>query len=239
MDNRAHPRRPAVLSVTYGSPHALRADYAHNISRGGLFLETDAALAPGDTVELQLSLAGAGGAITLTATVRWVGTLGEPPVRGVGVEFQRDDAALGARIDRLVARLDEAPNAPVRLLVVDPNTHATQLFSDGLRSEARRIFGDTHPLSVVVAHTAEAALEALRTELFDLAIIELRTTPPEAESLIAQVRRRLEPGLPIVAVARPDTGEERAQALAAGADSFLPKPVQLRTLVNSIRLYLA
>lgn len=238
MDKRAHPRRSAVLAVTYGDAEALRADYAHNISRGGLFLATDATLKPGDTVELRLALAGAGGTIHVPAEVRWVGALGEPAVAGVGVEFDRADQALAARIDRLVDRVERAPDAPVRVLLVEPNSHAAQLFGDGLRSEARRLFGDGHPLSVVVAADGAAALEALRTDLFDLAVIELRTPEIDGEALTDKVRHEVDPGLPIIMTARAEAGDERQVALRAGADAFLPKPVQLRTLVNSIRLLL-
>ena len=38
-----------------------------------------------------------------------------------------------ARIDRLVDRLEQAPDAPVRVLLVEPNGHAAQLFSDEMR----------------------------------------------------------------------------------------------------------
>jgi uncharacterized protein (TIGR02266 family) len=237
MNQRAHPRNPAILSVAYGDANALRTDYAQNISRGGLFLATAAELVIGDHVALRLSVAGHGGVLTIPAEVRWIGTAGEPAVPGVGVSFDRSDAVLGARIDRLIERLETPPDAPVRVLLVEPNPHAARLFSDGLRAEARRHFGDGHPISVVEVHDGRAALEALRETLFDLAIVELRTPEIDGETLIERVRAELDPGLPIIAVATPD-GHRREVALRAGADAFLAKPVQLRTLANSIRLLL-
>lgn len=237
MNKRAYPRSSAVLAVAYGDAAALQTDYAQNISRGGLFLATAAQLSIGDVVELRLSVAGHGGSFTVPAEVRWVGTAGEPAVPGVGVAFDRSDASIGARIDRLVDRLETPPGVPMRVLLVEPNTHSARLFSDGLRAEARRLFGNEHPITVVEVGDGEAALEALREELFDLAIIELRTPEISGRALIERIRAELDPGLPVIAISVPQT-DDHALAINSGADAFLAKPVQLRTLTNSIRLLL-
>lgn len=72
-----------------------------NLSRGGLFVETDCSLAPADEVDLQFSLPEAAAEIEPSAQVIWRrDTNGEP--RGMGMRFLAVDGATVRRLEDFV-----------------------------------------------------------------------------------------------------------------------------------------
>ncbi len=239
---RQHERHAAVVRVSYQSAGAMRADYVQNISRGGLFVATDEPFTIGDTLELHLAAPGARDPIAVPVEVRWVGARGEPPVHGIGVRFDLTDPVIRARIEGMVNAVHEPVAADVsdgrlRVLLVDPNRHAAKMFAEGLEAMARRTFDLAEFFDIAIAHDGVTALELLRDRPFSLVIVELQTPEIDGIELIRRARTEVSQSLPVFAISRPFPGD-RHEALAAGADAFVHKPIQLRALFNTVNVML-
>ena len=107
-DNRRRsPRLHHEVTVAYRSAGRFLTDWATDISRGGLFINTRNPLALGTVVKLIIQLPGAEFPIDLSGRVTRVVDLDErgstPP--GMAVEFLDLDAERRARLEELVERL--------------------------------------------------------------------------------------------------------------------------------------
>lgn len=70
---RVQPMYTAVTACPCGRDHADRLQgHVYDISRGGVRIELDEALSPGETVALQLDLPGAPSVVAASASVVWV-----------------------------------------------------------------------------------------------------------------------------------------------------------------------
>jgi uncharacterized protein (TIGR02266 family) len=247
MERRNHVRTPAILRITYESAGVLKTDYAENISRGGLFVSTDEPMALGARVQLELSCVGTSIRIPVVGTVRWSGMRSpgddQPPVMGVGIELtELDDPVRRAHLEALVDAAFE-PAGPVdprdhlRVLVVDPNAFARELFRNGLLAMAKELLDVDDYVQVHEAESGLEAMELCRGVRFDLFIIELRTPELDGTEVIRRVRRQFSQVTPVFAMSRPYAGA-KADAISAGADVYLPKPVQLKPLFNTLKMLL-
>lgn len=247
QDRRVHPRTPVRLRIAYDSAGVLKSDYVENISRGGLFIATEERFEVGQRFPLELYCVSTRTSIPLQATVRWAGTQSPgpdlPPILGIGVEFDEvKDATHRARLESLIdAAFEPAPRIDPRerlkILLVDPNHFARDLFRNGLLAMAREVFEVDGYVDVVEAEDGLEALELCRGAPFDLFIIELRTPEVDGAEIIRRVRRQVSQAVPIFAMSRPYPGD-KADALSAGADVFVQKPVQLKPLFNTLKVLL-
>ncbi len=242
QSRRQDERFPAVVKVTYESAGAMRAEYTGNISRGGLFIVTDAEFEIGQQLELHLACAGARNIIAVPGEVRWIGEKGSPPRLGVGVKFLLDDPVVKARIDTLVSAVfDPLPPSVtgerLNVLLVDPNRHACKMFAEGLQAMAARRFDIQDYFVITDTHCGETALNYLATSRIALVIVELRTPDIDGLELIRRIRTEVSQSLPVCAMSRPFPGA-RQQAIASGADMYLEKPVKLRALFNTVSMML-
>lgn len=94
LSKRASPRIPAKLEVFYGQDEKLSgyaASYSVNMSVGGLFLETDNPLTPGEKLNLRFSLPGNNHPISCQGRVAWATAPGSSDKSshpaGMGIEF--------------------------------------------------------------------------------------------------------------------------------------------------------
>src|SRR5581483_8777925 len=102
MSDREHERVPYAVQVEFRTASSFLVAYSVNLSRGGMFLETDAEVPTGALLNLELLVPGTG-SISLLGMVAWRrGPESEGPV-GVGIEFQDVAPQLGSAIDTLVA----------------------------------------------------------------------------------------------------------------------------------------
>jgi uncharacterized protein (TIGR02266 family) len=102
------------LLVAYRSMDGFITDWAVNISRGGIFINTRNPLAVGTTVRLIISLPDTAFPFDLTGRVTRVAEFNNPSnqVPGMGIEFIDVDDDKRARIERFVERLrKELPEA--------------------------------------------------------------------------------------------------------------------------------
>jgi len=91
-ERRDDLRVPTVLKVSYASPKEFVENYLHNLSLGGLFIETDDPLSVGEKTDLKIFLPDKEKELEVTGEVVWVRT--EPEVTpegtqpaGMGIRF--------------------------------------------------------------------------------------------------------------------------------------------------------
>ena len=95
------------LLVAYRSVDGFITDWAVNISRGGMFINTRNPLAVGTTVRLIISLPDTAFPFDLNGRVTRIAEFDNPSnqVPGMGIEFVNVDDEKRARIERFVERL--------------------------------------------------------------------------------------------------------------------------------------
>jgi type IV pilus assembly protein PilZ len=103
------------LLVAYRTVDGFITDFAVNISRGGIFINTRKPLSVGTTVKLIISLPDTPFPFDLTGRVMRVNEFDNPSnqVPGMGIEFVDMDDDKRARIERFVERLRKELPDPV------------------------------------------------------------------------------------------------------------------------------
>ncbi len=82
------------------------------------------------------------------------------------------------------------------------------------------------------------AMEVLDEAPVDLVLLDRAMPDPDGIGVLAKVRSRREPGPPIIMLTSRDEADRLAEALDAGADDYVVKPVDRRELVARVRLAL-
>lgn len=151
---------------------------------------------------------------------------------GIALEPQARGACFVARFRLPVVAAPEHQDAsPVRslrgrqLLVVDDNTLIRELFSSYLQELGARC---------EVAPDGPVALQLAAMRAYDAIILDLALPGMNGTEVACLLRARAGNRVRIIGVSAHASADDRAQALAAGMDSFLTKPVDLRTLVDEI-----
>ncbi|MBL4635868.1 MAG: TIGR02266 family protein [Kofleriaceae bacterium] len=236
-DNKRKPgadRRPVTLVVDYDGADEMYRDYTENLSTGGVFVHTDRTMEPGDRVELLLSFPRLLAPLCIAGVVRWVRPVGDSD-NGVGIEFVDfgDDAR--RELEEILEHVQERdPNyveASLRLLLCEDNSHISKLIQEGL---APVRFAGT-PLDIITVNNGRDALRLVLEEEFDIVVMDANLPMMDGITVISRLRkeRRLQ-SLPIIVVSA--GGQEIEQeAIAAGADFFLAKPMRLRQIVDTMR----
>jgi len=233
-DQRKHPRLPVRLFVEYENAADFVGDFTANLSSGGTFIHTTRVFERDTQIQLVLSFPGLLQPIALEGIVRWSRGGRQP---GIGLEFLPGPAR--AQLDELVERIQRGdPRAiarVIRVLVVEDNPHISELICTGLVASGRRTFGDTVAFHPETAEDGAAALELLRVNPFDVAIIDLSLPVLDGAQVIDHARGELGlVDLPIIAMSA-EGDPARTSALRAGANRFLDKPMRLRELIESMR----
>lgn len=117
QSERQSDRLQHELLVAYRTVDGFITDWAVNISRGGLFINTRKPLTVGTTVKLIVSLPDAAFPFDITGRVARVHPMDAEPhqVPGMGIEFTDVDEEKKKRIEAFVHRLREAlPDAGSR-----------------------------------------------------------------------------------------------------------------------------
>jgi uncharacterized protein (TIGR02266 family) len=208
MSDREHLRMPYAVQVEFRTASSFLIAYSVNLSRGGMFLETEQDVPQGSAIGLAVDVPGVG-PIDLTGVVAWrrpPDSMEGPP--GLGIELQDVAPALGSVIDELVSRFH---GIQILLLSGDRQDRTTL---------ARLIKSIVTTAEVVQAADAEVARTMLAPEI-DLLVVDLDF---ETEAAVEAMRaaRLLSPRIPIVAItANPKL---RDQARAEGADETAANP---------------
>jgi type IV pilus assembly protein PilZ len=102
---REHPRAPVQLKIVYQRMNAFIADYARNVSRGGVFVETEYPFNPGTVFDFHVSLPSRAETLRLRGVVKWVQRAKTAGMLGMGIEFLWEDGVERAGFDALVEEL--------------------------------------------------------------------------------------------------------------------------------------
>lgn len=207
MSEREHERLPYCVQVQFRTASSFLVAYSVNLSRGGLFLETDQDIPTGAITEVAIQVGAE--AISLVGMVAW--RRGEdspdgPP--GLGIEFQDVAPQLGGLIDRLVSTFHG-----VHILVLSGDRQDRTTLARSIKS----IIATAEIMQAADASVAAA----LMTSEVDLAVVDCDF---DAEGGLATIRaaKELTPPVPIVAITA--SAKLREMARLAGADELSGNP---------------
>jgi uncharacterized protein (TIGR02266 family) len=197
---------PYAVQVEFRTASSFLVAYSVNLSRGGLFLETDADIPTGALMTLDFSVPGSG-TTSLNGVVAWrrAATDTEGP-GGLGIEFQDVAPQLGALIDKLVSSF----RGVQMLLLSSDRQDRTTL--------ARNIKSIISTAEITQAADSNVASSVISSEI-DVAILDLDHDLEGATTMIKKAKAQ-NPPVPTIAL----TSKYRDQAVAAGADEVLANP---------------
>jgi len=200
---------PYVVQVEFRTPSSFLVAYSVNLSRGGLFVETEADVPVGAGLTLELAIPNAG-TIELDGIVAWrrVAEVGADGPPGLGVEFQDVAPQLGALIDKLVTGF-----RGVQILLLSGDRQDRT-------SLARNIKSIISTAEITQAANAQVAATVLTGEV-DVAIVDIDF---DAEGGLATLRAAKQQQPPVPTIALTSNQMYREQVIAAGTDELLSNP---------------
>jgi uncharacterized protein (TIGR02266 family) len=199
---------PYTVQVEFRTASSFLVAYSINLSRGGLFLETDADVPTGALMTIELAVPNAG-TTSINGVVAWRRALEEaagPP--GIGVEFQDIAPQLGALIDRLVTSF-----RGVQILLMSGDRQDRTTLARNIKS----IFSTAEITQAADSNIAGSVL----TSEVDVAIVDVDF---DLEGGLKTIRaaKALDPPVPTIAIT--SNTSYREQAVAAGTDELLQNP---------------
>jgi uncharacterized protein (TIGR02266 family) len=242
-ERRRHPRIEAVLKVKYQMGEDLLDDYLENLGHGGFLLRTDLPFAKGQRLGFSLSFPELLEPLELSGIVRWRRERREDEsASALGIELVFDDTSRHAAWSNLIDRLKAAnetrlsrERAPFRVLLVEDNDFVREMFEYAIsRFHAEHGHGALLELKSISSATEASSL--LESESFDLAIIDHFLPGISGCELVKRIRQRPRQKRVPVLVVSVGGQDVRQEALAAGADMYLEKPVLRRSLIQTIGL---
>jgi uncharacterized protein (TIGR02266 family) len=208
MSEREHQRIPYAVEVEFRTASSFLVAYSVNLSRGGLFLETEHDLQIGNEVTLRLAVPG-WGPVGLTGIVAWRrGRESSDGPPGLGVEFIDLGDEIGSIIDRLIASYEG-----INVLLLAPDRQD--------RTSLTRVIRSILSTADVVSAGDARVAETLLTGDIDLAVIDVDADPDGALSALRHAKA-VSPPIPAIALA--STKKLREHARAAGADEVASNP---------------
>ena len=202
MPGREFQRIPYVVQVEFRTASSFLVAYTVNLSRGGLFVETETPVQIGSEIPLQLAVPGHG-PIHLTGRVAWRRPMAdEEGPAGVGIEFMDPGEELGVVIDQLITHFK---GLNVLLLAARPQE----------QSALTRLVRSVLSTANVVTSDDFTKGRSMLDGGIDIAIVELDIYTDLGLDLVRAAKTRASP-VPVLALASQD--ELRRQARAAGAD---------------------
>jgi uncharacterized protein (TIGR02266 family) len=198
---------PYAVQVEFRTASSFLVAYSVNLSRGGLFLETEADIPTGAQTEITLHVPGTP-PIGLQGVIAWrrgVESAEGPP--GLGIELI-DAAPLNAVIDTLVARFHG-----VHILVLSGDRQDRTTLARSIKS----IISTAEIMQAADASVAAA----LMTAEVDLAVIDVDYDADGGLKTL-QAAKLLNPPVPTVAITA--NASLREHARVAGADEIATNP---------------
>ena len=200
---------PYTVQVEFRTASSFLVAYSINLSRGGLFLETDAEVPTGAAMTLDFSVPNVG-VTSVNGIVAWRRALDDtasgPP--GIGIEFQDITPQLGALIDRLAASF-----RGVQILLLSGDRQDRTLLARNIKS----IFSTAE---ITQAADANIASSVLSSEV-DVVIVDV-DFDLEGGLEVIRAAKALHPAVPAIAIT--SNASYREQAVAAGTDELLQNP---------------
>lgn len=176
-------------------------------------------------------LEGNRGAEALGATVIYVNRDRDPENRELALSAGADSSLEGDDADYLLARIEELvgvrnPQADLRVLVFEDDRSQAMYCEAVLRKQG---------VNVCIAGSTRNALDDIRQFAPDLILMDLNMPGLNGMQLTAMIREQADLALlPIVFLTGEQSESSRYDALRAGGDDYLTKPVRPRHLVTAI-----
>jgi uncharacterized protein (TIGR02266 family) len=208
MSEREYDRIPYSVQVEFRTASSFLVAYSVNLSRGGIFIETDSEVPAGVLLTIDLQVPGAG-LLHLIGLVAWRRGIDSPDgPAGLGIEFQDVAPQLGSTIDKLVSSFQG-----VQILVLSGDRQDRTTLARSIKSIIS---------TAEVLQAADAALAAtLLTNEIDVAIVDV-DFDPEGALAILRAAQAVSPKVPTVAIAA--SAKLRELARANGADELATNP---------------
>ncbi len=246
VERRVDRRYPMVLQVRWPENPDQWPDCTENLSRGGLFVQTEMSAQVGQPVRLELSFPDLLAPLEISAQVTWVRRASPGVPAGIGVRMAEGAPDARAYLERLSSAAERGPGGkpkrtePYRMIIVDDSRLCLELFQDAVRAAEDLAPGERRLIDVRVALRAQAALEMLRERPADLVMTDLQMPGMNGIELIREIRAlSAEPRPHIVAVSGFSGPRDREDAIAAGADACIGKPAKLVDIASTVRALLA
>lgn len=119
---------------------------------------------------------------------------------------------------------------PPRILVADDLPDLLQVLTETLENEG---------YSVVAVPDGQAALDAIRADPPDIAVLDLKMPKIDGFAVCRALREDpLLENLPVVILSASGTRDSKIEGLDLGADDFISKPVDVRELLARLRMIL-
>jgi uncharacterized protein (TIGR02266 family) len=212
MAEREHERMPYSVQAEFRTPSSFLVAYSVNLSRGGLFVETDADIPTGALITVDFTIPTVG-QVSLNGVVSW--RRGTEPVEGqpegppgLGIEFADIAMPLGTVIDQLVSTFHG-----VQILVLSGDRQDRTTL-------ARSIKSIISTAEVMQAADANVALTLMSNEI-DLVVIDVDF---DVEGGLNALRAAKAQTPPVPSVALTMNNKLREHARAAGADEVATNP---------------
>jgi uncharacterized protein (TIGR02266 family) len=209
VTDREHPQKSYAVELEFRTAASFLVAYSVNLSRGGLFVETDADLPIGAALTIGFRVGGTS-TTSVNGVVAWRRSVEEatsgPP--GIGVEIQDIAPQLGATVDKLATSFR---GVHILLLSGDRQDRTTL---------ARNIKSIMATAEITQAADAQVA-ETVLTHEIDAAIVDVDF---DHEGGLAMIRASKAQTPPVPAIAITSNQLHREQAVAAGTDELLQNP---------------
>lgn len=222
---RRYERFPVRLLVDYDFGGTHRRERTCNLSRGGVFIESEEPAAEGSELSLRLVPPGDGKAVSLDGrVVRCIKATALAP-GGFGVEFSEPPETVDASLKTLLGQ-HSIPSSK-RALIVDDDRFFREIIGSSLRVAG---------YEVLEARDGMEAIEVLIDELLqlDLLILDLFMPGLTGVDVLEKIRRvgGVTDLLIMVLTGSEVTDEDRVQLKAFGANAVLPKTMNPTELVG-------
>jgi uncharacterized protein (TIGR02266 family) len=212
MADREHERMPFSVHASFRTASSFLVAYSVNLSRGGLFLESEADIPTGAPVTVDFEIPTIG-SVSLNGVIAWrrngeAGESGAEGPRGLGIEFQDVAPQLGSVIDRLVSAF-----RGVQILVLSGDRQDRTTLSRSIKSIISTA-------EVIQAADANVALTLMSGEI-DLAVIDVDF---DVEGGLEALRAARTQDPPVPSVALTMNNQLREHARNAGAAEVATNP---------------
>ncbi len=122
----------------------------------------------------------------------------------------------------------KSATAPLRILLTEDNLINQRVAATLLQREGHEVF---------IANNGVEALRAFEERPFDLILMDVQMPQMDGLEATAAIRRREKARgghIPIIAMTAHAMADDRERCLAAGMDSYVSKPIDIRTLLETI-----
>jgi CheY-like chemotaxis protein len=143
-------------------------------------------------------------------------------------ELLREELLLALRTTQPVTRAPKPPSAgnERHLLLVDDDVRNLYALSKALRGRGFR---------VTVAEDGEHALTALRADRFDAVLTDIMMPGIDGYELMRRIRSMGYTDLPLIAVTAKAMQGDQTLCIQAGANGYIPKPVDIDRLIDVLK----